>query len=211
MSNLSYTKMQLKRIITLTVIVFFAINSHAQFSDVDIEPFQKEVGISMITNNGADTTYLSPIKYKQLKGSGGLAAALTYGIAKIKVKVTYVGNHSSNKVKVGDKFLFKFGNVPINAISSYYMFGSSYSIRNFSVSKFKVKKKERELVSAETSIWSGSKFGTDESTDIAFETKKVAPGMYEATIIQAIPGEYCFIFSDNGVGAYNYTFDFCVE
>lgn len=42
------------------------------------------------------------------------------------------------------------------------------------------------------------------------EVVTVEPNVYEAIVTHAAPGEYCFLFTDNGVGAYTNLFDFSV-
>lgn len=183
------------------------INANAQFSDADITPMSTNVGIRIISAN--DTTLIHPIKYyKQKIGTGAFLSGLTYGATKVKNKNLYKGATSPNKVKIGDKIQFSFGEIPPEYSSALYMFAPQYSIRNYSLCKFESKGDRRELTTGEISIWTGSDLGTQENNDIAFKVATVAPNVYEATVIDGVPGEYCFLFTDNGVGAYANLFDF---
>jgi hypothetical protein len=198
-----------KTIILFCAILFSAISSFAQFHDAQVLPPNIEVGISIISNG--DTTTIEPITYyKQKNGAGAFVSALTYGATKVKNKNFYKGKNSPNQVKEGDVIRFAFGEIPIEFIGSLYMFQPQYTIRNFSLCKFDVKKDRRELTTGEISLWGGSDLGVSENNDIEFEVKLVGGNIYEAKIIRATPGEYCFVFSDKGVGAYTSIFDFSV-
>lgn len=200
----------MRNIVLTTILILCGLHVNAQFSDIIVAPAQKNIGICIVTADTNDSISIVPIKYTKIKNSGALAAAVSYGIAKVKVKCTYQGGKSPNRVKVGDKFVFKFGDIPLQFAQAYYMFAPSYSIKNFSLCKFDAKKDRRELTTAQASIWGNSEAGTSESNDISFDVIVVAPGVYEATITKASPGEYCFVFADNGIGAYRNIFDFSV-
>lgn len=191
------------------IALLMPLIANAQFHDVaDVSPNIPE-GIRIISTQ--DTVQIQPIKYfKQKFGSGAFAAGLTYGIAKTKTKNFYKGKFSPNKAKVGDTIRFCFGEIPPQYISNNYMFQEQYSIRNFSLCRFETKKDRRELTTGEVSVWSGADTGVKENHDIEFEVKTVAPGIYDAIITKAEPGEYCFVFTDNGIGAYTSVFDFSV-
>lgn len=191
------------------LVFLLPLTANAQFHDVaDVSP-EISVGIRIISEQ--DTVQIQPIKYyKQKFGSGAFAAGLTYGIAKVKNKNFYKGKSSPNKVKVGDVIRFTFGKIPMQYAANYYMFGEQNSIRNFSLCRFEAKKDRRELTVGEASMWSGADTGVKENNDIEFEVKNTAPGVYEALITKAQPGEYCFVFTDNGIGAYTSVFDFSI-
>ena len=200
----------MKNIILSAILLLSGLHVKAQFSDVVVAPIQKDVGICIVPAGTNDSTFIVPIKYTKIKSSGGIAAALSYGIAKVKAKCHYQGGKSPNRIRVGDKFVFKFGDVPDRVTQTYYMFAPNYSIKNFSLCKFDEKKDRRELTTVQIGIWSGTETGTSECRDVSFEVTTVAPGIYEATITSAYPGEYCFVFADNGEGAYQSVFDFSI-
>ncbi len=200
----------MRNIILTAILLLSGLHTKAQFSNVVVDPIQKNVGICIVPAGTNDSTFIVPIKYTKIKSSGGMASALSYGIAKVKAKCHYQGGKSPNRIKVGDKFVFKFGEVPAQAAQTYYMFAPNYSIKNFSLCKFDEKKDRRELTTVQISAWSGSETGTPECRDVSFEVTTVAPGIYEATITSAYSGEYCFVFADNGTGAYQSVFDFSI-
>lgn len=198
-----------KFLFCLSLFLLTTIVCNAQFHDAPISPTDLNVGISIITENGI--TEIEPIKfYKSKAGSGAFLSGLTYGIAKVKNKNYYKGESSPNKAKVGDIIRFSFGNVPLQFMQTHYMFSPTYTIRNFSLCKFDKKKSHRELKTAEASVWSGADTGVKENNDIEFEASVRGGGVYEAKIVKAEPGEYCFVFTDNGIGAYMNVFDFSI-
>ncbi|MCM1484054.1 MAG: hypothetical protein NC043_06940 [Muribaculaceae bacterium] len=198
----------MKNLLSALVILLTALAARAQFNDVSVYPPQKEVGISIVS--GTDTTYLAPAKYKKIKSSSGMASALTYGAVKLKLKAEYSGTTAGAKVRPGDKFIFRFGTVPPQVMAGYHMFAPNYTIRNFSLCRFNIKKNTRELAMGEFSIWTGNNFGSTEDNGVTFEVTTPEPGVYVATVTSAEPGEYCFVFADNGVGAMQNIFDFSV-
>ncbi len=198
-------------LILLTLVFACVTKTSAQFSNVDITPLKTDVGIAVIS--GTDTTQIHPIKYYKMKhGTNALAYGLTYGIAKIKNKALYKGSTSPNVVNVGDKLRFTFGHIPLEYMATLYMFQPQYSIRNFSLAAFSKKKDRRELTSGELSVWTGYDSGvTTENDDVKFTVETVAPNVYEATVTEAEPGEYCFIFVDGGAGVYTSVYDFTIK
>ena len=199
----------MKRLISAIIVVLWCIGVSAQFHDAPILPPDLNVGICIIS--AGDTTNIEPIKYyKQKLGSGAFLSGLTYGAAKVKNKNFYKGKTSPNTVKVGDTITFAFGPIPVQYISTLYMFQPQYTIRNFAVCKFEVKKDRRELTTASVNLWGGADVGIKESSELEFDVTMSADGIYHATITKAIHGEYCFVFTDHGVGAYSSVFDFSV-
>lgn len=200
----------MKRLISLlALIAVCTLTSMAQFHDAPITQSGLNVGVSVVTDSSK--TEIEPIKYyKQKVGSGAFLSALTYGIAKVQNKNFYKGKNSPNQVRVGDTIRFSFGPVPPAFLATHYMFQDKYTIRNFSLCRFDVKKDHRELKTGEFSAWSGGDVGVKENTDIEFEVTVSNNGVYDAKIIKAEPGEYCFVFTDNGIGAYMNVFDFSV-
>ena len=189
--------------------VFSAASAMAQFADVAVNTPDVNLGIKVAHQNG-DTVRITPITYEKMKaGTGSFLSGMTYGITKTKSKNVYKGKHSVNQLKVGDKFIFMFGEVPEAYEDVYGAFSPSHSIRNFTLCKMDVKKKTRELTTMESNLWSSSDIGAKANEDVKFEVTSPAVGVYEATITEAKPGEYCFIFNDAGaVSAFLGVFDF---
>lgn len=200
----------MKYIILILVYITSTFSLKAQFSDAPITPTDGNIGITIIHQDGSSTA-VEPIKYYKTKtGAGAFMAGLTYGISKVKNKNYYKSPTSPNIVNPGDKFIFSFGEIAPEYIATLYMFAPSYTIRNFSLVEFEKKKDRRELTTAEGNIWGGVDSGSKESEGVKFSVRIIEPNVYEATVTEAIPGEYGFIFTDNGIGAYQSIFDFSI-
>lgn len=91
----------------------------------------------------------------------------------------------------------------------YYMFANS-SIRDLSVSQFQVKRNKRMLVNGSYSVWTGMRTGTETSDEISIQYSAVRDNVYDITV-KALPGEYCLIINNNGVGGYMPVFDFTIK
>lgn len=164
------------------------------------------VGIYAVKDN--EKVMMDPINFKGIK-TNVLGSALTYGIAKSKMKVEFSGTSSPYQFTGNAHFRLYFGNVPVNKVARYYMFSPSYTIRDFSVAKFIVKKNKRQLVNSTYSLWTGTQTGVKTDEDVKVITKHVRDGVYDVEV-EAAPGEYCFVFTTNGVGAFTTVFDFSI-
>ena len=166
------------------------------------------VGIYVIQNGNKEL--MESIKFTGMKANA-LGTALTYGIAKTKIKVEFA-DVTSPYIFSGGKaqFRFYFGMVPANKTMRLYMFSNNYSLRDFSVSKFIVKKDKRQLVQGSYSLFSGVSTGVESDNTVKIDHKEIRDGVYDVTVT-AQPGEYCFVFTNNGVGAYNTVFDFTIK
>lgn len=166
------------------------------------------VGIYVIQDGNKEL--MESIKFTGMKANG-LGTALTYGIAKTKIKVEFAGTTSPYIFSSGKaQFRFYFGMVPANKAMRLYMFSNSFSLRDFSVSKFLVKKEKRQLVQGSYSLFSGSSTGVEADNTVNIEHKEIRDGVYDVTVTGQ-PGEYCFVFTNNGAGAYNSVFDFTIK
>ena len=208
----------MKRFKLMLMFVLTAISGMAQFSDAQIIMPDIEEGIILIAKS--DSTQLDSIKetkiqpityFKQKHGVGAFASAMTYGLAGMRSVNLYAGPTSPNIAHIGDTFRFVFGEIDADYIAQLYMFTPAFTIRDFGLAKFNKKKKHRELTTGKISIWAGTDIGADVSKDIEFSVRTVSPNVYEATIIKGVAGEYCFIFTNHGLGAYTYVFDFSLE
>lgn len=191
----------MKKSLLVLLLAFVAAQCFAQFSDAPIVPTECNIGIRIVSET---ETLIEPISYYKTKVNSGAF------LSGFKTKNLYKGASSPNKAKVGDRFIFSFGEVPESLKLTMYMFGSQYSIRNFQLAKLKSKKERRELVTGEMKM-SGYDSGVEECTDIEFDVAVAKENTYVVTITSAKPGEYAFVFSDKGVGAYQSIFDFSVQ
>ncbi len=60
------------------------------------------------------------------------------------------------------------------------------------------------------SLWGGTKSGIETDETVKIDSKEIRDGVYDVTVT-ANPGEYCFVFTNNGAGAYNSVFDFTIK
>lgn len=179
-----------------------------QISEIKREIMQSgdTVGIYVDVNDHFDE--MLPINSAGMK-LNTLGSAMSYGIAKAKMKVEYTGETSPYQLTSPAHFRMYFGLVPQEKAIRYYMFSGSYSVRDFSVVRFKSKKNNRQLVQGTYSIWTGSQTGARGDEDIAITFQQVSDGVYDVWVY-ATPGEYAFLFTNNGVGAYQAVFDFSI-
>ena len=184
----------------LVFLAFISMTIKAQVSP-------DSVGIYAV--NGNELTRMELLKFQTIKGSGGLAAAATFGVAKIKAKYEYKGATSNYPFQGKATFRLFFGNPPVEQIAKFYMFTPSYSIKDFSVAKFDVKKNKRLLTGASASLL-GSTVGVVEAEGITIETKEIRSGAYEL-YVTGEPGEYCLMFIGQGMGAGAGVFDFTIK
>lgn len=142
-------------------------------------------------------TQMKQIHYKQIKIGIGKASNV------------FDGNNSDNKFIGKAKFKFYFGPVPLNKLADYYMFSDQYSIKDYGVSEFKVKKDSRLLSTVQGSIF-GIKTGTVQTNKVKVNTTVLREGVYELTV-EGTPGEYCIMLTRNGIGAYSGVYDFSLS
>ena len=175
-------------------------------------------GIYVFASNGRERklTMLEPTVYTQGHSGGHFAAAMTYGIAKIKWKAVVRNAHAN--VKVGDpKAVFYFYFEEKGAGLSHPQFGGTSTPNEFTLLKFDVKSDARETTVMKANAF-GASTGTDDKANIGFKFDKLKPGIYRVTPTRDLsPGEYCFLSASMG-GAYapgaaaaNRLFDFGVE
>ena len=90
---------------------------------------QQAVGLYMI--NGDTETAMTPIKYKNIKISGTFSKTARLEFADAK---------SQNRFTGTAKFKFVFGAVDAYHSMTHYMFAPMYSVNDFGIAQFEVKK-----------------------------------------------------------------------
>lgn len=90
------------------------------------------------------------------------------------------------------------------------MFAPMYSVNDFGIAQFEVKKDKRYLVTVKIKPFGTSSTGVKESNRVKATTKELEKGVYIMEIT-AEPGEYCIIFNSMGTGGYSGTFDFGID
>ena len=195
------------------------IAAHATLQAQTIDP-QQVAAMTQAYMNAGDTVgiyayntekphLMESIKYKAIKANA-LGAALTGGIAATKVKLQFGGTTSPYVFTGKAHFRIYFGNVPPSKMQRLYMFSSANSIRDLAIAQFDVKKNDRMLVQSSFSLFGGSTSGTETNQDVKIDYTEVRDGVYDATVT-AQPGEYCFVFTNNGAGGMYSVFDFTIK
>ena len=136
----------------------------------------------------------------QTKISGGF---------KSRAKVVFNGASSQNRFRGSATFRLYFGTPSPYDASKYFMFTPSYSVKDFIVGKFDVKKENRYLTTASVSIV-GSKIGVSAAEDVNVEYRRLRDNVYEITVTGPA-GEYCIMPLLIGTAGYAGVFDFALE
>lgn len=195
----------MKKICLFIICLVAVFTAKAQIAEIEIDMTNCPVGIYI------DGQLMKPLKYSKMKsGKGSILSSITHGITKTKTVNIYDGNTSNNIVNIGDTIVFKFGTVPTDYEPLMWEFATTYSPNNFGIGKFDVKKKTRELETMATSVWTGTEMGTKQTTDVTLSPVSASEGVYTYIISAAKPGEYCFMFTNDGIGGYLPVFDFTI-
>ena len=137
----------------------------------------------------------------QTKISGGF---------KSKAKVVFNGAFSENRFRGSATFRLYFGTPSLYDAAKYFMFTPSYSVKDFIVGKFDVKKENRYLTTASVSIVGSSKIGVSAAEDVNVEYRRLRDNVYEITVTGPA-GEYCIMPLLIGTAGYAGVFDFALE
>jgi len=154
-------------------------------------------GIYMYTKgpNGMELDLLESSVYSQGKSGGFITSALTYGIAKIKMKAVIQGAHSNlhtNDSNVVFYFYFE---------ESGKSFGGPETPNVYTLLKLDVKDNTRETQTGSMGA-TGSSTGTDNKATSGFTYSKIKPGIYKVIPEAGLkPGEYCFIPAGGQAGS----------
>ncbi len=165
------------------------------------------VGIFALVDG--QTVRMDKITYNAIKGSGGLASAATFGMAKIKSKLQFKGNTSPNHFKGTATFRMYFGTPQTTDIVNLYQFSANYSAKDFEVARFDVKKNTRTLTGVSANLL-GSSVGVSSADDLNITVTEIRPKVFDITVIGK-PGEYCFAFTANGTMGFGGVYDFTIE
>jgi len=129
--------------------------------------------------------------------SSALASAVSYGIAKAKLKSYISGESSKNKVQQSNQTLvFRFETDKSNLVASNWWFTQASSPSDFVLTKLKQKKGDRELVTGSVrGISASTQFGIDTKDTIPFKIEEVAKGIFKVTADKPLGiGEYCMVY-----------------
>ena len=125
-----------------------------------------------------------------MKTTGGLKAALSYGMTTMKMKYRVRDGNAKNRV--------------LNTQPIFYF--SQLEPENILVQKMKKKGDEREFEGIGMRLIGNM---TLPQGDVEFKTEKIASGVYKVTFAEALlPGEYAFVIPG---GTSSKVFDFAVD
>jgi hypothetical protein len=168
-------------------------------------------------------TMLEPSVYSQGKVGGVFASAMTYGIAKAKIKAVIRDAHSNARVTdPGVVFYFYFEKQGAGLSNASSPFGGTSTPNEYTLLKFDVKESTRETTIGKFNAYGGSG-GTDDKATIAFKYTKLGPGVYKVTPNAPLAsGEYGFVspsgtavaagpYGAAATGGSNRVFDFGVN
>ena len=179
----------MKKFIVTAALSVFCACAYAQTDSI---------GIYKVDNAGISR--IEAARPAQTKISVGL---------KSKAKVAFNGAFSQNRFRGSATFRLYFGVPSPYDASKYFMFTPSYSVKDFIVGKFEVKKENRYLTTASASIV-GSKIGVSTAKDVNVEYRQLRDNVYEITVTGPA-GEYCIMPVLNGTAGYAGVFDFALE
>jgi hypothetical protein len=135
-------------------------------------------------------TQLEPSVSKQTKSGGFLASAMTYGIAKVKMKAALAGANARLQIDHPRPVFYFYFEVKNSGLSN-----SSYFATNpneFVLVKMNDKKNTREVTVMQANAF-GAQTGTMDKAAQPFDYVKLAPGVYKVTPQSDLPeGEYGF-------------------
>lgn len=153
---------------------------------------------------------LEPTISKQSKAGGFLASAVTYGIAKTKVKAALSSSNARLQLDNSKPVFYFYFEVKNSGLSSSNYYATSPN--EFALVKFEVKKSSREVVISQANIFSAES-GTLDKYTRAFDYEKIAPGVFKVTIRENLDnGEYGFYFGGGaGAGYGAKIFDFGIK
>jgi len=158
---------------------------------------------------------MDPSMYSQSKSGGGLASAMTYGLAKVKVSVTLDGKEGRfqlNDQKPEFYFYFDDPNSEMNQNSDWW-FATAKSPNEFLLVKLTKNSKTREVVTGSANAL-GSSIGVDDKNKAEFSFEKISTGIYRVYFEKPLSGEFCFMYTGMapaGFTSMNKVYDFGIN
>jgi hypothetical protein len=166
----------------------------AQNPDDPLSPH--EAGIYAFSESAPDhkMTMLEPSVYGQGKTGGLFTSAMTYGIAKAKMKAILRGAHSNARVTDPQTvFYFYFEQQSAGLSNASNIFGGTSTPNEYTLLKFDVKDSTRETTIGKFNAY-GASSGNDDKAIVTFTYNKLRPGVYKVTLSAPLqPGEYGFV------------------
>lgn len=133
---------------------------------------------------------LEPSISKQSKTGGFFASAMTYGIAKVKVKAALSSRNASLQIGTPRPVFYFYFEEKNSGLSASHYYATSPN--EFVLVKFKQTAKGREVTVAQANAF-GAQSGAMDKSSQPFKYEKIAPGVYRVTPeIDLSEGEYGF-------------------
>jgi hypothetical protein len=150
--------------------------------------------------SGSKMAMLEPNVYTQGKTGGMLASAMTYGIAKVKMKAVLRGAHANARVTTSQPaFYFYFEKTGAGLSNASGIFGGTSTPNEYTLLKFDQKGDTRETLIGSMNAF-GASGGTDNKAIVPFTYTKLRPGVYKVSLSVSLqPAEYGFISSGGSV------------
>jgi len=179
----------------------------------------REPGLHLYADFGEGKRFaqLEPTVYSQAKTGGAWKTALTYGVAKTKMKAVIRNRQAA--IRTSDPlptFFFVFEQTNAGMGNSSTPFTATTSPNEFTLIRFQVKRDTREVVMASHNAYS-QQSGTEDEANVPFTFTKLRPGVYRVTPSSPLtPGEYCFLSASGwggvaaGTAGANRVFDFSI-
>lgn len=185
--------------------------------DDPIAPHEAGIYAYSETTPNHKMAMLEPSAYSQGKTGGIFTSAMTYGIAKAKVKAVIRGAHSNTRVTDPQTtFYFYFEQQGAGLSNANSVFGGTSTPNEYTLLHLDVKDTTRETMVGKFSAW-GASGGVDEKAVVPFTYAKLRPGVYKVTLNAPLQsGEYGFVAPSaapvtpygGGTGGTNRVFDF---
>jgi hypothetical protein len=148
-------------------------------------------------------TLLEQAAYQGSKTGGVFTSAMTYGIKKAKMKAIIPGPRAT--IRTSDAqlvFYFYFEEKAAALGKSNFLGGGASNPNQFVLVKLESKERNRETIIGEFGAF-GASSGTHEKSMVPFKSERLRAGLYKVVPTGRMPaGEYCFMTSSGGGGAY---------
>jgi hypothetical protein len=141
--------------------------------------------------------------YQGAKTGGIFTSAMTYGVAKMKIKAVIPGKKADLRVESSKLIFYFYFDDKAAGLGRGGFGGSNVSNPNqFALLRLNVEKNARTTEIGQFSMWGGSS-GSNEKSMIPFKSERIGPGLYKVEVASDLKGgEYCFVASSGTVGAY---------
>ena len=152
---------------------------------------------------------LEPSISKQTKSGGFLASAVTYGIAKIKIKAALSGQTAALQIAQPRPVFYFYFEVKNSGLSSSNYYATSPN--EFVLVKLDTKPNSREVIISQANAF-GAQSGTMDKAAREFNYEKVGAGVYKVTPkTDLVEGEYGFYNGGTGPSGGAKIFDFGIK